>query len=667
MPSARINKAGSLSFSWSHNEPYLRGSIIAYPFDWMEASFQYADINNSLYSSVKEFSGSQSLKDKSFDLKFRLLEETNNLPQIAIGFRDFGGTGLFASEYLAASKFLGENIDFTLGLGWGKLSANSFNNPLTDLSESFNFRNSDTGLGGKISLKDFFSGPIGVFAGFEYYIPKFKGVRFKLEYDATDYRKEGPEPVIQDSKFNYGFVIPASNNFKFKLSYTRGNTINFGFSYSLDFSKKRSIISKKNEFKGEEKRAKAIKLVTSRSDNNLYRASLLYLRNNSFNLQKASIEENKLSVVFSQSKYRDPGLVIGRSLRLLDQIAPDKIDHIKISVANGGLGMYSAEIDRDFINKSSDLNTTHFISENIKISPFNNKQNLYKYNPTSRFPKTFISVGPDLVSQIGGPDGFFFGDLKVKATSETLFSRNLSLATSLSYGLINNLDRLKLPSDSVLPHVRTDIVDYLQESKYFSIQRLQFNYFGEIKDSLYYKLSGGILEGMFNGVGGEVLYRPFYGDYGIGFEAWHVFQREYDRMFKVRDYDTLTGHINLYYKHSPSNILFKVKAGRYLAKDSGFTFDFSRDFKSGFRIGAFFSLTDISAEEFGEGSFDKGFYFYVPVDIFSRRYFRRNFGWGLRPLTRDGAQSIIHGLPLWGVTGNADFQYINRYLDEFND
>ena len=71
MPSARINNAGSLSFSWSHNEPYLRGSIIAYPFDWMEASFQYADINNTLYSTVKEFSGSQSLKDKSFDLKFR--------------------------------------------------------------------------------------------------------------------------------------------------------------------------------------------------------------------------------------------------------------------------------------------------------------------------------------------------------------------------------------------------------------------------------------------------------------------------------------------------------------------------------------------------------------------------------------------------------------------
>ena len=74
-PNARFLQSGSLAFSWSHNEPYLRGSIIAYPFSWMEASYQYTDINNALYSDVSSFSGNQSLKDKGLDLKFRLLEE----------------------------------------------------------------------------------------------------------------------------------------------------------------------------------------------------------------------------------------------------------------------------------------------------------------------------------------------------------------------------------------------------------------------------------------------------------------------------------------------------------------------------------------------------------------------------------------------------------------
>ena len=85
-PNARFLDEGSLAFSWSHNDPYLRGSLIAYPFSWLEVSYQYVDINNRLYSSVKEFSGSQSLKDKSFDTKIRLIKESQVLPQIAVGF-----------------------------------------------------------------------------------------------------------------------------------------------------------------------------------------------------------------------------------------------------------------------------------------------------------------------------------------------------------------------------------------------------------------------------------------------------------------------------------------------------------------------------------------------------------------------------------------------------
>ena len=63
-------------------------------------------------------------------------------------------------------------------------------------------------------------------------------------------------------------------------------------------------------------------------------------------------------------------------------------------------------------------------------------------------------------------------------------------------------------------------------------------------------------------------------------------------------------------------VLFHLRGGRYLAEDSGFTFNVSRDFKSGLNMGVFFSLTDISKAEFGEGSFDKGFYFSLPVDLF---------------------------------------------------
>ena len=44
-----------------------------------------------------------------------------------------------------------------------------------------------------------------------------------------------------------------------------------------------------------------------------------------------------------------------------------------------------------------------------------------------------------------------------------------------------------------------------------------------------------------------------------------------------------------------------------LAGDKGVTLDLSRRFKSGFTMGVFATKTNLSAEEFGEGSFDKGF------------------------------------------------------------
>ena len=107
-------------------------------------------------------------KDKSFDTKIRLLKESNIFPQIALGIRDFGGTGLFASEYLVASKRFGSNLDISIGLGWGNLNRNDISNPFTRISNRFENRTSEIDLGGKVNLDDFFSGTAGYFAGIEY-------------------------------------------------------------------------------------------------------------------------------------------------------------------------------------------------------------------------------------------------------------------------------------------------------------------------------------------------------------------------------------------------------------------------------------------------------------------------------------------------------------------
>ena len=51
--------------------------ITAVPFDWMEVSLRYADINLYKYSPFPTFSGNQTYKDKSFNLKMRLIKESD--------------------------------------------------------------------------------------------------------------------------------------------------------------------------------------------------------------------------------------------------------------------------------------------------------------------------------------------------------------------------------------------------------------------------------------------------------------------------------------------------------------------------------------------------------------------------------------------------------------
>ena len=83
-------------------------------------------------------------------------------------------------------------------------------------------------------------------------------------------------------------------------------------------------------------------------------------------------------------------------------------------------------------------------------------------------------------------------------------------------------------------------------------------------------------------------------------------------------------------------------------------------------ICGFLSLTDISKAEFGEGSFDKGF-FNIPIQVFFDQYSRGSSGFGLRPLTRDGAQPLTVAQTLWSTTNQANRDQLIYGWDGFYD
>ena len=196
---------------------------------------------------------------------------------------------------------------------------------------------------------------------------------------------------------------------------------------------------------------------------------------------------------------------------------------------------------------------------------------------------------------------------------------------------------------------------------------MQIDYFFNTYKGVFGKLSAGILENMYAGAGFEFLYKPFEQNFSIGLEAYQVKKRGFARRFDLLEYEINTGHINLNYHLPEWGILGTLSYGKYLAGDEGYTFDISRRLSSGFRTGIFFTRTNVSAELFGEGSFDKGFYFQIPIDLFLNDYRGGYINFKLRPLTRDGGQKLEAGNDLIGIMHASSRAEIERDWVSFND
>ena len=171
---------------------------------------------------------------------------------------------------------------------------------------------------------------------------------------------------------------------------------------------------------------------------------------------------------------------------------------------------------------------------------------------------------------------------------------------------------------------------------------------------------------MFGGVGGEVYYRPFKSNFSSSLQLHKVKQRGYRQRFDFRDYEVETGHLGFYYDF-PKGITAQLLVGKYLAGDKGATLDFSRRFKNGFTLGVFATKTDLSSVEFGEGSFDKGFYFSIPTDSFFTNFRQGDISFGLQPLTKDGGATLNHMNSLYSLYGNTQRGSVLRDWKDIND
>ena len=661
IPTARFMPEGSLKIGFNNSFPYEMTVIGASPFPWLEATFRYTEVKNQLYSPYPSFSGNQTFKDKSFDFKFRLLEEQRYIPNVAIGFRDIGGTGLFSSEYLAASKEFGP-LDFTVGLGWGQLARTAdISNPLTSLRESFEIRPGYVGEGGTLNYSSWFSGEsVGLFAGLEYKIKRF-GTRLKIEYDTSDQSNPlGPlVPINVSSKINYGLSFPLGRWGEFSFGYQRGNTYQFSFFLKGDYSKENLV----PKYESPPPLAQPNKLQKEKlkSDKGFYYRSLLRnLNRYEVYLQGATRTEDKLDITINQAKYRSYVRATGRAARVAASISPPEIKTVEIHHLNANSEVANVTVNREqFINAvNKDISSEELFMVSEINAPESNHLKTHEFKPTPKLPDLVWKMAPALRTHIGGPEAFFLGQVWWKTDFILLLTRGLTLYTTLGVNIYDNFDELNNPSSSTLAHVRSDIQSYLKEGK-TNIARMKLDYIWSPANDWYARVDLGLMEEMFGGVGGEVLYRPYGSKYALGLVAHRVKKRGFDQRFSFRDYTVNTGHLEFFYEF-PQGVTSQIHVGQYLAGDRGISIDLSRRFKTGFRLGVFATKTNISTEVFGEGSFDKGFYFAIPTDIFSPSYRSGNVSFSLHPLTKDGGAPLFNHNALWGLLGDTEYSSIKR-------
>ena len=595
IPTARSFDEGSHGITVYDGTPDQKVTLSSNPYDWLEASFFYSNIQGLPYPGFEY----QDYKDKGFNLKIKLKKE-GTWPAIAIGLNDFAGTGFYTSEYIVSSYGI-KNLDLHFGLGFGALSdtGSKFNNPLAYLHDTFETRSGETEgcRGGCFNYRQYFSGKeASPFYGFSYKLKNNLVIKFERDTTLID-RIKAPYPR-RESDFSYGFDYLINDNFSLGGSYERGGFFSVKFVYKNNPKQtvKKYVFQEANISENDSRITKLIK----------------NLESNGIAVSRISETSRSLGLELSQVIHPDLNLVRDIISTATENAGIDKSIKTNIEIANlRGV----TELDDSF-NKDARI-----IYEKRKPDRFNvNTNNRLRFQPF-----------------IASREEFFKGALLAENDTEFTMGENLFFNINLKYSLWNNFDDLRFESQYTAPaQVRSDVKDYLKNmDKGVLIGRAQLDYHLTPKRDHHFMFSGGILENMFSGIGMEYLYFKQETNYAFGIEAFSVRKRDYQWRFGHLDYKNNMVKGNFYLRNYGS-IPFdmKISAGEYLAGDKGFTVEFSRTYQGGLRLGAFASFTNVSTEDFGEGSFDKGIFFSIPI-------FGNMVDYTWKPLTKDPAATLV--------------------------
>ncbi|MBE0412430.1 YjbH domain-containing protein [Yoonia sp.] len=629
MPVASSAPDAELAFTLSSFARQTRNTLTFQASPRLSASFRYAALRKIMGQHGVIY---DRILDRSLALHYRILDETRRRPAVAVGVADFIGTGIYGGEYLVATKALRPDLAVTLGVGWGRYAGvGGFANPL---GPAFADRPDRVfAQGGTITRNAFFRGDVAFFGGVQWQPTPKLGVT--LEYSSDRYPYEDPAAFVRRTPFNFGLNYTLRPGVQVAAQYLYGAEFGAQLTFAL------------NPTRPPHGSGYARGPATVRAGTPLARA----LAAEGLVLTGAQVVDGRMDIAVQNTRFPDSAQAIGRAARVLAQIAPKGIDAFAITLDAPGLRGPAVVLQR------SDLATLEFAPNGTAQIGQQAEFATAAAGFDNRYPVFDWSLRPYITPNLFDPDDPLRADVGIALDAQWQLAAGVIGRATVQQRLAGNLDQTVRKSDSALPHVRSDFALYEREGN-GDIAQLALHWYAQPLRDVATRVSIGLFETMYGGMSSEVLWYPGGRDLAFGIELNALRQRDYDGGLGFRDDAMTSGHASIYWQ-GKGGYSAQLDAGRYLAGDWGGTLTLARQFRNGWSLGAFATLTDVPFETFGEGSFDKGIVLTVPLSWVSGRPRRDALATTLRPVTRDGGARVQVDGRLYPLTAPLRARAIN--------
>ena len=605
--------------------------------------------------------------DRSFDLQYRLTDEGRYLPAIAVGLRDFLGTGRFSSEYLVASKSFGPTLVGTVGLGWGAMGQRGgFSNPLGVIDDYFDTRPAyvdrefatepGQGNGGTISANQFFRGDAALFAGVEYQYSDTLG--FKAEYSSIAYPEQTFAPAIDvKSPLNFGVSYRYRDNIELGAAWMYGSELSLRGTYILNPTERPTASGLDKapapvRVRTMDQRAAATWDRGAQPEPAVRKGLTDLLALEGIELVGLAIDDRTARLRYQNTRYRSEAQAMGRAARMMTQVIPPSVQTFVMEPVQNGLPLSAVTLPRAGIEGFENrIGGSDALLQAAGVGPAGPAAGLVAQpDPDPAFQWGIAPYFSLILFNKNEPLDF---DTGLAVDLEYSVNRNLKLAARVQQtvlGAQEPLDFFDNPNDYV--NVRTDTAFFGRDGTP-TLEYLTATYTTRLAPEVYGRVTAGYLERMYGGVSTEVLWAPPTSRLAVGAEVNYAMLRDQDMGFgfalyetqddgsrvEVGDYSVTTAHLTGYYDIG-RGYHASLGVGRYLAGDVGATFALDREYENGWKVGGYFTLTDMPFDDFGEGSFDKGIRITIPYDYFIGTPSRKSVSTTVQSLTRDGGARL---------------------------